>query len=141
MQRSALGGLLAALGMAAAAGVVSAESPQDILRALEAEARRVSPDFPGFSAARGERFFKTAPGGQWSCATCHTADPRRPGQHATTTSSIAPLAPAANPERFTKPATVEKWFRRNCNDVLGRRCTALEQGDVLAWLLSLGDAR
>ena len=32
---------------------------------------------------------------------------------------------------------VEKWFRRNCNDVVGRECTAAEKADVLAWLLTL----
>jgi hypothetical protein len=32
---------------------------------------------------------------------------------------------------------VEKWFKRNCNDVAGRACTALEKGDVLTYLLSL----
>ena len=41
-------------------------------------------------------------------------------------------------ERFTRPDKVEKWFRRNCNDVLGRACTASEKGDVLAYLMSLG---
>jgi hypothetical protein len=52
--------------------------------------------------------------------------------------AIEPLAPAANPKRFTNPAKVEKWFRRNCNDVLDRACTTQERGDVLAWLRSLG---
>ena len=47
------------------------------------------------------------------------------------------LAPAFNPERFTDPAKSEKWFRRNCNDVLARECTAAEKADVLAWLISL----
>ncbi|MGE3163031.1 MAG: DUF1924 domain-containing protein, partial [Burkholderiales bacterium] len=44
-------------------------------------------------------------------------------------------SPAANPERFTAEAKTEKWFRRNCNDVLGRACTAAEKADVLAYLL------
>ena len=30
---------------------------------------------------------------------------------------------------------MDKWFRRNCNDVLSRECTAVEKADVLAWLL------
>jgi hypothetical protein len=51
--------------------------------------------------------------------------------------SIAPLAPAVNPERFADAATAEKWFRRNCNDVVGRECTPQEKGDVLTWLISL----
>ena len=50
---------------------------------------------------------------------------------------IAPLAPAFNPERFSDPAKVEKWFRRNCNDVLSRECTAVEKADVLAYLNAL----
>ena len=117
---------------------VAAGSPIDIQRALEAEARRAMPAFSGFSAERGGRFFNAQHGGDWSCATCHTSDPRRPGRHASTGKDIAPLAPVANPERFTTPSAVQKWFRRNCNDVLGRACTPLEKGDVLAWLLSLG---
>ena len=47
------------------------------------------------------------------------------------------MAPAANPQRFTDAAKVEKWFRRNCKDVLGRACSAQEKGDVLAYLMSL----
>jgi hypothetical protein len=46
------------------------------------------------------------------------------------------MAPAFNPERFTELAKSEKWFRRNCNDVVGRECTATEKADVLVWLLS-----
>ena len=47
------------------------------------------------------------------------------------------LAPPSTRERFTDAAKSEKWFRRNCNDVIGRECTAAEKADVLAWLLSL----
>lgn len=50
---------------------------------------------------------------------------------------IAALAPRFNPERFTDNAKTEKWFRRNCNDVVGRECSAAEKADVLAWLLTL----
>ncbi|MBX9935628.1 MAG: DUF1924 domain-containing protein, partial [Burkholderiaceae bacterium] len=51
--------------------------------------------------------------------------------------TIAPLAPAFNPERFTDTAKADKWFRRNCKDVLSRECTAAEKADVLAWLVQL----
>ena len=47
---------------------------------------------------------------------------------------IEPLAPSANPQRFTDAAKVEKWFRRNCTDVLRRECSAQEKGDFIAWL-------
>ena len=46
------------------------------------------------------------------------------------------MAASANPKRFTDAIEVEKWFKRNCGDVLGRECTAIEKGDVLAYLLS-----
>jgi hypothetical protein len=138
MQPSALGCLVVIGCVLAATAPALAETPLDIQRALEAAARSAAPGFAGFSVQRGEQFFKARHGGDWTCATCHTPDPRQPGKHASTGKSIAPLAPSANAERFTAPAEVEKWFRRNCNDVLGRACTPLEKGDVLAWLLSLG---
>jgi hypothetical protein len=47
-------------------------------------------------------------------------------QHASTGKPIGALAPAFNRERFTDPAKVEKWFRRNCNEVMGRECSAAE---------------
>ena len=95
------------------------------------------PSFKTFSAARGQRFFLSKHGNDWSCASCHTSDPTRGGKHDVTGRAILPLAPAANPKRFTDAAKAEKWFRRNCRDVVGRECSALEKGDVLAWLGSL----
>ncbi len=44
---------------------------------------------------------------------------------------------AANAQRFSDSAKVEKWFRRNCNDVLGRECSAAEKADVMSWLIGL----
>ena len=38
---------------------------------------------------------------------------------------------------FTDTARVDKWFRRNCNDVLQRECSAAEKADVLAYLIGL----
>lgn len=95
------------------------------------------PSFKTFSAARGQRFFLSKHGNDWSCASCHTSDPTRGGKHDVTGRAILPMAPAANPKRFTDAAKAEKWFRRNCRDVVGRECSALEKGDVLAWLGSL----
>jgi mono/diheme cytochrome c family protein len=90
---------------------------------------------------RGERFFNSVHGRDWSCASCHTGNPLQPGKHARTGKPIAPLAPAANPERFTDAAKVDKWFRRNCNDVLGRDCSAEERSDIRQFLMSLGKGR
>lgn len=88
-------------------------------------------------AARGQTLFSSKHGKEWSCSSCHTATPTVEGKHATTGKAIAPMAPAFNPERFADAAKAEKWFRRNCNDVMGRECTAGEKADILAWLLSL----
>lgn len=91
---------------------------------------------PG-QAARGQAFFTRRHGGEWSCSSCHGTPPVGEGRHATTGKSIAPLAPAFNPRSFTDSARSDKWFRRNCKDVLNRECSAGEKADVLAYLLTL----
>lgn len=91
---------------------------------------------PG-NAGKGEVFFNSRQGGEWSCASCHGTPPTTKGKHANTGKVIAPLAPAFNPKAFTVTAKVDKWFRRNCNDVLSRECSASEKADVLAYLNSL----
>ena len=107
-----------------------AETPRDFLTRFEKEAGAAG------SAERGARFFTTKQGGEWSCASCHTEKPGQSGRHAKTDKAITPLAPAANAERFTDAAKVDKWFRRNCNDTLNRVCSPQEKADVMAWLLA-----
>lgn len=129
------------LAFVAVAGLMSlsasAQTPDDALAALTNEAKSTSPTFKGFSAGAGERFFRQTHGNELSCASCHTENPAMAGKHAKTGKIIKALAPAANAERFTDAAKVEKWFKRNCNDVLGRVCTAQEKGDVLVYLLTI----
>ena len=127
-----LAGTLVLLAWPAAAG-----TPADQQARFDAELRAGGSAAGAFSAQRGEAFFKSTHGSEWSCSSCHTGNPLAAGKHARTGRSIAPLAPAANPERFTDSGVVDKWFRRNCNDVLGRACTAQEKGDVLQYLMSL----
>ena len=82
---------------------------------------------------RGQKFFNATASNDLSCASCHGTSPAQPGKHASTGKSIAPLSPLVNPERFSDSAKVEKWFRRNCKDVLNRECTPLEKADVIAY--------
>jgi hypothetical protein len=89
-----------------------------------------------FTAAHGEQFFR-ARHGDMSCTSCHTDNTKAAGKHAQTGKLIEPLAPSANPKRLSDPAKVEKWFKRNCNDVLKRACTAQEKGDFVTYLLSI----
>ena len=69
-----------------------------------------------------------------SCTTCHTNNPLAQGR-TRGGKLIEPMAVSANPERYTDPEKVEKWFRRNCNSVLGRECTAEEKGSFLAFMM------
>lgn len=116
---------------------VFAQTPQQFLAEFTEEARQAAPSFHGFDAKRGEQFFRETHGGEWSCSSCHTSNPAAMGKHVVTGKSIDPLAPTVNPERFTNPAKVEKWFKRNCKDVLKRECSPQEKGDVLTYLLSV----
>jgi mono/diheme cytochrome c family protein len=112
-----------------------AGTPAELLAGLVADAARDgAPVTP--SASRGEAFFKTLRA-EWSCSSCHTSDPRQQGRHAVTGKSIRPMAPAAEPARLTDRNKTDKWFRRNCHDVVGRPCTLAEQADVVAYLMSL----
>lgn len=89
------------------------------------------------SVERGKAFFTTQHGKDINCASCHGNLPTSAGKHASTGKVLEPLAPAANPKSLTDTAKVGKWFNRNCNDVLGRECSAQEKADVIAFLISL----
>ena len=108
-----------------------AATPADLLAAYTAQAGQPA------NPSKGETFFKASHGQEWQCTSCHGKSPTVGGRHASTDKAIEPLAPAANAKRFTDSAKVEKWFRRNCKDVLARECTAAEKADVLAWLITL----
>lgn len=86
---------------------------------------------------RGKVFFNSTHGKEWSCSSCHGNPPISSGKHASTNKVIDPLAPSANPDALTDSARADKWFRRNCNDVLGRECLAQEKADVLSYLISI----
>ncbi len=131
--RTAAPSLLACIALlgALAGGTAAAATPAELLAGYTAQAGSPA------QAARGQAFFNTRHGKDWTCASCHGAVPSQAGQHASTGKAITALAPAFNPERFSDPAKAEKWFRRNCNDVAGRECSAAEKADVLAWLMTL----
>lgn len=125
-----------ALGIMLSAGPVTTALAGDTTPAQQLAYWSTEAGAPG-SAARGQAFFTTRHGGEWSCGSCHGTPPTNDGKHASTGKTIAPLAPAFNPKAFSETGRVEKWFRRNCKDVLGRECSAGEKADVLAYLNSL----
>ena len=112
------------------ANTAFAASPQELLTAYEAKSAKAVP-------ARGEQFFNAKHGKEWSCASCHDSLPNHETKHIVTGKVIQALSPVRNSARFSDPAKVEKWFKRNCNDVLGRECEAQEKADVLSWLMTV----
>ncbi len=112
---------------------------EDLLGRYAAEAKAADPAFAGLSAARGETLHKKKfAGGKPdtpSCTSCHGSDPRSAGR-SPTGKTIEPVAISVTPTRYTDSAKVEKWFKRNCNEVLGRECTPGEKGDWLSYVMS-----
>jgi hypothetical protein len=101
------------------------------------QAKSADPAFSP-SADRGKNFYGRifrAGTDMASCSTCHTANPKALGKHVITGKEILALSATANSERFTDAKKSEKWFKRNCNDVIGRECSAAEKSDLTAWLM------
>ncbi|WP_026686018.1 DUF1924 domain-containing protein [Azovibrio restrictus] len=116
---------------------VQAGPREDLLAGYAREAGLAGP--AALSASRGEALHQRQAGGGKadtpSCTTCHQSDIRQPGR-TPSGKRIEPMALSASPERYTDPAKLEKWFKRNCNEVLGRACTAQEKGDWLTYVQS-----
>jgi hypothetical protein len=131
MRKKTLFALLATAAVAAAAA-----TPERLLESYAAEARQQTPGFQP-SARRGAAFYArrfAVSEKMPACASCHTDSPTQAGRHAVTGKAIKPLSPRAEATRFSDPAKVEKWFRRNCSEVLGRECSAAEKADFIQFL-------
>ncbi len=142
-------GFIAAAGLALAVvmllwrimpiGEAEAAAPRGaVFEKYSAEARATVPAFAA-DAARGKTLYFEAHdrnGTPTSCATCHTDDPRTQGR-SPVGKRIEPLSPSANPDRFTDPVKTERWFERNCKQVLGRVCSPAEKADFISYVSSL----
>jgi Domain of unknown function (DUF1924) len=130
---------LLALFLSMSAGAHADAARDAIIADLLSQAKSLDATFAAFSAEDGKAFWQgTHAGGKPdtpSCTTCHTKDPKAAGQ-TRVGKTIEPMAVSVNPKRFTDAETVAKWFLRNCSTVLGRECTAVEKGNVLAYLTS-----
>ena len=112
----------------------------DYLSSLKQEVLQENPKFTGFDAKRGEEIFTSKhigkKGKEISCTTCHTINLNNSGENTFTGKIIEPLSPKANPKRFTELKEIEKWMKRNFNDVYNREGTALEKGDVTTYIIN-----
>ena len=120
--------------------VTGVAAPRDaLLASLAAAAKAADPAFSGFSTSRGEKFhvtrFASGKAETPSCTSCHGDNPRSAGR-TPVGKPIDALAVSVTPTRYSDPAKVEKWFKRNCNEVLGRQCTPLEMGDWLSFMIA-----
>ena len=111
---------------------------EDLLAQYATAAKADAPTFSGFSAARGKTLYaQKFSGGKPdtpSCTACHGENPRGAGR-TLTGKDIEAVAVSVTPKRYTDPAKVEKWFKRNCTEVLGRECTPQEKGDWLTFVI------
>ena len=112
---------------------------EDLVAQYAAAAKAAAPAFAGLSTARGQALHQQKSGAGKadtpSCTSCHSNDPRAAGR-TPAGKAIDAVAASVSPTRYTDPAKVEKWFKRNCNEVLGRECSAVEKGDWLSYMLS-----
>ena len=146
----------------AVASTSLADTPEEILENYAAQARAEDTSFSGFSAERGEAFYREPHvikgAGVWSCSSCHLKNPRysvrahrteipcrachvihdweHPDPETAKKRVIDPFAPSANAMRLTDAHRVETFLKLNCLLLLKRECTAQEKGDVIAWLIS-----
>lgn len=126
--------LLTAIFILLSPGVFAASAAEELMKEWQAEAKQP------FSADRGKLAWteehKSAEGDNRACSNCHHADLTKAGEHIKTKKAIDPMAPSVNPERYTDRKKINKWLLRNCKWTMGRKCTAQEKGDFLAYLLA-----
>lgn len=122
-----------------AMGITPVVSAGPLEELLDKYAVSANTSVEAFSTDRGEQLhntsFSTGKSDTPSCSTCHASDPTQTGR-TRMGKSIDPVALSASPSRYLDPAKVEKWFKRNCTEVLGRECTPLEKGDWLTYMKS-----
>lgn len=145
----AVSGCVAFSAFAQGAGVTAKQTDvmKRLLATYEAKAKEDATDkkaktsqFKPFSAEAGREFYlkrRTWQATDPTCSGCHTEDPTKEGKHTETKKPIKPLAPSANPERFTDIGKVEKNFSEHCVDLLGRNCEASEKGNYIAYMMSI----
>ncbi len=112
-----------------------------LLATYEAQSKEEAKgSFKPFTAEAGRKFFlvrRTWKNTDPTCSSCHTKDPTKMGMNTETKEPIEPLAPAANPERFTDVEMVEDSFSKHCVALLGRHCDPHEKGNFITYLKSL----
>jgi hypothetical protein len=127
--------LMIAVSLLAMSGTVASQGLNEAQIRTIQQLIREAPNRP--SPGEGELLYRSKGSNGLSCESCHTPDPKKQGEHVSTKKLIRPLHPEVQSTRFADSAKVEKWFRRNCNDVLARECHPQEKANFLAWLMQI----
>jgi cytochrome c peroxidase len=131
---------IAVLCLIGASAALAAPGPaqKQVLDQYAAEAKASDSSFSGFSPVRGKTLFLAEPAtgkpDTPSCTTCHTKNPKDAGR-TRAGKDIEPMALSVKADRYTDIAETEKWFKRNCDSVLGRQCTPAEKGDFITFMI------
>src|SRR4030067_1444880 len=133
-----IGALFVIIPMTAHAASQFNEEMKIFMHGLEQQAKKEEPSFKGFNAEKGKEIFfkenKSEKHGKISCVTCHTSDLKQKGKNESTGKVIEPLSPSADSSRLTNVKDVEKWLKRNFNQVYRREGTTIEKGNVLLFI-------
>jgi len=90
----------------------------------------------------GNKYATSSGLGKVGCITCHGSNLSSAGSHVKTGKVIGPMAASKGyvddrgVKRYSDEAKMAKWFKRNCNGVLGRECNATEKANFLAYVKS-----
>jgi hypothetical protein len=128
--------LFSVFSFSSQASVVTAEQ---VAKDYGLFAKRLNPNSK-LSAEAGRAFYikkVSYKGRVFSCSDCHGDNPANMGEHSTTGNPIKPLAPSANPNRFSDVSKSETNFAKHCQQVYGRNCSAQEKGDFITYLLTV----
>lgn len=132
--------LLALLGFISFSAQADVSGAEEAARNYAASAKKLNPKST-FTAEAGRAFFTKKVidkfGNDVSCSTCHTDNPASEGKHKETGKPIKPLAPFANPERFSDVNKTERNFSKHCKDLYKKDCSAQEKGDYITYLLTV----
>ena len=126
-------------------GLISFSAQADVVTAEQAAkdygryAKALNPKST-LSAEAGRAFYtkKVMTGSKdVSCAACHGDNPAQPGKHNETGNAIKPMAPSANPQRFSSVNKAAQGFTKHCKDLYGKDCSAQDKGDFVTYLLTV----
>jgi hypothetical protein len=136
MQRISLP-LLALLAAFSLTAQASQQWATQFAKGYEAQAQTSNPKFVATEKAGREFYTKkvVVDGKDLACAACHTDNPAITGKHNVTGKAIQPLAPSANPNRFTSDRVKsEVGISKHCKDLYGKDCSVQDKANFLTYI-------